>query len=482
MKTKDFHVWLLLVFFSLAYASWSVVKHNRFQTSAVDLALFDQPLWHYSRGEAPYSTVKYNSVPGAHILGDHFHPTLALLSPLYWLWDDVRVILVAQAVLAVLSAWPIYQIARLKLGHKFFSLSLTFSYLTFLGFQTALDYDFHEVAVAILPFSLALYYLITNNLIGYVISAVLAALTKEDMPLFIAFLGIFSLVRLRKVKLGGLTVLFGFTLYFVVTQFLIPHFKGDRFAYEELDPRLGKTSFDLLKTAALNPWLVLNVLFFPFLKTKTMLNLLASFAFLPLLSPITLLLAIPNLAGRFLTRLPQRWLIRYQYGINVTPILAAAVIFGLEDLKKVGFLRRRFDTILKVSSFLLIAAPLLQTYRVNGPLLRIFNPDSYRPEKRFEVNYALLNRIPKDVDVSVMAQSSFVPHLSHRRVIFRYEDGLIDKAGPDYVLMSADEASDPPYVRQDLEAKIEILRQNPAYEVEYWDGVRLLLKRRGVLE
>ena len=480
MKKINIPLWILIVFFSLTYAFWSVNKHNRFQTDAVDLAIFDQPLWHYSRFESPRSTVKYNQFPGEHILGDHFHPTLALLSPLYWIWNDVRILLIAQAMIAVLSVWPIYQIAKMKIGSQFFSLALSFSYLTFIGLQTAIDYDFHETTLSILPFSLAVYFLLKNNYKLYFLSLLLAIFTKEDMPLFAAMLGLLAVLKLRKVRIGALTVFLGITIYFVVTQFVIPYFKKDRFAYEELDPRLGKTTLDLIRSAVTNPLLVLNVLFLPLLKTKTMLNLLASFAFLPLLSPTTLLLTLPNLASRFLTGLSQRWLLRFQYNVVLTPMLALGVIFGLENLRRVNFFNRNFGRLLIVLSFLLIISPVVQTYRTNGPLLRILSPDSYRWEPRFKINYDLISRIPQDPNVSVMAQSSFVPHLSHRYKIFRFEDNLIDKSKPEYVLMSADEATDPAYVRRDLEGKIESLRKNPLYDILYWDGVRLLMRVKKV--
>ncbi len=476
MKKINVPLWIIIVFFSLIYAFWSVNKHNRFQTDAVDLAIFDQPLWHYSRFESPRSTIKYNQYPGEHILGDHFHPTLALLSPFYWIWSDVRMLLIAQAIISVLSVWPIYQIAKMKIGSRIFPLALSFSHLTFIGLQTAIDYDFHETTLSILPFSFAAYFLLKNNYRLYLLSLLFAIFTKEDMPLFVAMLGLFAVLKLRKFRIGVLTMFLGITIYFVVTQFIIPYFKHDRFAYEELDPRLGKTTLDLIRSTVTNPLLVLNVLFTPLLKTKTMLNLLASFAFLPLLSPVTLLLTLPNLASRFLTGLSQRWLLRFQYNVVLTPMLALGVIFGLENLKRVKFFNRNFNKLLLVSSFLLIISPVVQTYRINGPLLRILNLSYYRWEPRFKINYALISMIPKDPNVSVMAQSSFVPHLSHRYKIFRFEDNLIDKSQPEYVLMSSEEASDPPYLRKDLENKIELLRKNPSYDVLYWDGVRLLMK------
>ena len=479
MIKRENIIWWLILTFAVVYGFWSVTKHNQFRTDAIDLAIFDQPLWHYSRLEVPLSTVKYNQSPGEHILGDHFHPLLALLSPLYWLWDDVRILLIAQAIFAAVSVWPIYQIAQLKLGRRSFSLAVSFAYLTFIGLQTALDYDFHETVIALLPFSLAIYFLLRGRIWAYFLSLAAAMLLKEDMPLFVATLGLFSAIELREIRLGVVTFFLGISSYLLITQVAIPIFKHDRFAYEELDPRLGKTTLDLIRTTWTNPLLVAETLFLPVLKTKTILNLLASFSFLPLLSPTALLMALPNLASRFLTRLSQRWLIRFQYNAILTPVMALAVIFGLSKIKRVKFLERRFNLLLNLASILLIMAPIVQTIRTNSPLLRILSSSSYKFDERFFINYHLLARIPKDANVSVMAQSSFVPHLSHRYKIYRFEDGLVDKSHPEYILMSADEASDPPYVRHDLEDKIDTLKRNPSYEVLFWDGIRLLMRLKG---
>src|SRR3989338_1097420 len=185
--------------------------------------------------------------------------------------------------------------------------------------------------------------------------------------------------------------------------------------------------------------------------------------------------------GRFLTGLGQRWLIRYQYNIILTPIFSLGAILGalalLSFLRKRGYLSLSGKVIPLISLFLL-TVPVIQTLRTNAPFVRILDPRSYVYDNRFDINYRLLAMIPKDPVVSVMAKSTFVPHLSHRFEIYRYEGWVIDKKKPQFVLMSADEGSDPPYGR---EIKLEIisdLSKKPNYDVLYFDGVRLLMKRR----
>jgi hypothetical protein len=71
----------------------SVFRHDHFGSNAYDLGLFDQTIWGYSRLELLPNTV----VRLPNLLGDHFHPILVALAPLYWVWSDPRVLLVAQA-------------------------------------------------------------------------------------------------------------------------------------------------------------------------------------------------------------------------------------------------------------------------------------------------------------------------------------------------------------------------------------------------
>ncbi|PIU02220.1 hypothetical protein COT66_01120, partial [Candidatus Shapirobacteria bacterium CG09_land_8_20_14_0_10_49_15] len=76
----------------VAYAILSILRHNHFQSGGFDLGIYDQAVWQYANFLNPYNTVKTS-----HILGDHLTLTLPLLAPLFWLWDDVRSLLIFQA-------------------------------------------------------------------------------------------------------------------------------------------------------------------------------------------------------------------------------------------------------------------------------------------------------------------------------------------------------------------------------------------------
>ena len=103
--------WILLL--SIAYSALSVIRHNHFQSGGFDLGIYDQAVWQYSRFQFPYNTIKERF-----ILGDHLTLTLPLLAPLFWLWEDVRILLVFQAFWISFSALAIYKVAIVRLSGK----------------------------------------------------------------------------------------------------------------------------------------------------------------------------------------------------------------------------------------------------------------------------------------------------------------------------------------------------------------------------
>src|SRR3989442_9904220 len=87
-----------------AYAAISIDRHDHFASNAFDLGVQDQTVWGYSRLQLIPNTV----VMIGNLLGDHFHPILIAIAPLYWIWDDVRVLLIVQAVLLAIAGIPIF--------------------------------------------------------------------------------------------------------------------------------------------------------------------------------------------------------------------------------------------------------------------------------------------------------------------------------------------------------------------------------------
>lgn len=107
---------ILLVFFMVA---WSVLFitlafnfHAAMRTNRSDLGQIDQAVWNSSLGRWLENT---DAGFVATRLTDHVEPILVLISPIFWIWNDVRALLVLQVLFVAIGAWFIYQITNYEL-------------------------------------------------------------------------------------------------------------------------------------------------------------------------------------------------------------------------------------------------------------------------------------------------------------------------------------------------------------------------------
>ena len=82
--------------------------HAGMRTHRSDLGQIDQAVWNSSRGRFLEQT---DNGFVATRLTDHVEPILVLISPFFWLWDDVRALLLLQAAAAAIGVLPLYALA-----------------------------------------------------------------------------------------------------------------------------------------------------------------------------------------------------------------------------------------------------------------------------------------------------------------------------------------------------------------------------------
>src|SRR4029077_4673201 len=85
---------------AVGYAAISIYRHDHFASNAFDLGVQDQTIWGYSRLQMiPHTDERTPNLPG-----DRFHPLLMAIAPVYWIWDDARILLLVQAALLAVAA------------------------------------------------------------------------------------------------------------------------------------------------------------------------------------------------------------------------------------------------------------------------------------------------------------------------------------------------------------------------------------------
>lgn len=430
--------------FSAAYALVGLFRHWHFSSSAFDLGIFDQAIWHLSRFEVPASTISGYS----NILGDHFYPIIAAFAPLYWVAPAPETLIVAQAILLACSIVPVYLFlrARFPAGP---SLTLSAAYGCFWGLQRTAWFDVHEMAFAPVLIALAILAVDRRNWRLLWLASATLLLVKEDLIPLVSGFGVY-LMLIGERRRGAVLTVLSLLWFFAVVFFVIPSLSdAGAWAYSG--------AYDAVWH---RPWMAPVLMLTPAEKIHTIVLWLAPFLFLPLCSPLGMLL-VPVAVERLLSASPNHWGHGAHYSAPLAPILAMAAADGLARLA-----RRRVITGAAVAS--LVVSAILPGHQ---PILRLFAPKHYQRPRFQDTGEQALLLIPRDA--SVVAQAAIVPHLSQRAQIF-----VLDAKAPDadYVIASTDLSPWPALNTGDISRLIDE-RKERGYQPVFEHGGWVVLKR-----
>jgi uncharacterized membrane protein len=402
----------LLTLASTVGMSWSAIyRHQHFGSNAYDLGIFDQAVWGYSRLEWMPNTIL--RLP--HVMGDHLHPILVSLAPLYWVWDDVRALLVVQALLLALAGVPVFLWAREQIG-SVPALTFQTAYLVFWAVVGGSIFDFHELAFAAPIVSVAIYAALTRRTALLWLFVVLGLLTREDVALTFVGLALFIGVVQRRwrdaVALAGVAAAW-FVFAFKVA---IPALAGGNAYAHWAYSQLGENPASAVLHLVTHPVDSARTFFTPHDKVVALGNLFLPWLALPLLSPLVLVM-LPTLGARFFSDKPSHWAPQgFHYSLMLAPIIAFAAVDTTRRAR--DLLADRWETLVPVAlAGLTLVASLYFTFARIKPLDELRR---YTPAERIADIEECLRVVPPDA--SVAATSALVPHLSHRRSIFVLDD------------------------------------------------------------
>jgi uncharacterized membrane protein len=404
--------WALAIAFVLPYSALSVSRHLHLESTAYDLGIFEQALRSYAELRAPVSELKG---AGFNLLGDHFHPALALLAPLYRLFPSPVTLLVAQAVLLAVSVVPVARFAIEARGCRdgaFVGIAYGLSW----GIQQAVWFDFHEVALAVPLLAVSARLLARRRWGAAVLWALPLLLVKEDQALTVAAIGAYVCWRGRRglgAAVAGVAVLAGVLTVLVVVPALNP---GHVYPYASV-----------AQPAGADP---LTRFLLPAAKAVTVLALLAPTAFMALRSPLVLL-AVPTLAARYWAANPFYWGTGFHYSATLMPVLFVAFVDGLERLgpSPDPFLRR-----LRVAapSVALLLAVAMTAH--GQPLRALAEPTTWRLPPGVPAAHAALAVIPDGADVA--ATNRLAPQLTSRCRVFLFRGVRAGDVRPEWVAVN----------------------------------------------
>ena len=446
--------------FALAFTLLMVRRHAAFRTFALDLAKFDQAIWNTLHGRFLFSTLQNQS-----ILANHFTPYMALLSPLFLVWSDVRVLFFVQTAGLAIAGLLLFKIVRLKHPTLAPWFLLAF-YLNPALHEVALV-EFRRVTLAVPFLALAYYALYVRKRWLMVLGLGLALLCKEDIALLVLMVGVYLLLFERDWRWGVPLALVGGVWALVVTFWVIPAFEPPRegpVLYSQMNTFCleGDTYGEMLGYLLRDPLLLVRRVF----DRQGLLALWRVFLpvglVLPFLAPDWLLMVAPSMLLMLMSCTDMHKLTGW-YTASILPGLFAAVAVALS--RRSERMARRLVVLLVCAT---IAGFILYSH---APLGGKYDAARYRVTDHARRAARVVAAVPDDARVA--AQDPYVPHLSHREHIYLYPWFANDEEDVDYILLDRHVNAYPlqPY---QVERVIDDLVANTDYVVEMeGDGIYL---------
>ena len=432
-------------FFGVAYGLYGLFRHWNFGSSAFDLGIFDQVVWHLSRFEAPGSSIRgFSNFPG-----DHFFPVIVLFAPFYWIRPGPDTLIVIQALSSAISIVPVYLFARGRLAAGP-ALGIAIAYGCFWGIQRAIAFDVHETAFSPLVVAVAILAMDRWHWPLFWSAVVVMMLIKEDHIPLVAGLGLLLVIQ-EEPRKGAIAIIGSAAALAVAVGIIVPAF-NDLGGYEYMSSYRGVLS---------DPGRIPISLVSPPVKIQTAILWFAPFVFLSLASPLAILV-VPFVLIRFLSDSPTHWGTTFHYSAPLAPIIAMSAADGLVRIAKRWDPHGARPIVACAVAACVLCSAILPGHQ---PLWRVFVPDHYRARASSQLGRELLAMIPDGA--SVVAQAAVVPHLSLRDRIYVLDDRAPDA---DYVLTCA---SLSPWPADAFDQLRRLLEQRKA------DGYEVMVEREG---
>lgn len=399
-------LWLSIGIYILFFSIICFLKFNSFAYNDFDLAIHDQVLWNILHGSI------FNSILGIDFLGNHMHLISFLIAPIYKLFPHPLTLLFLQTVALGIGAYPLYLLARLVLGYKW-ALAISFMYLIYPALGYTNLFEFHPTVFAT-PFLLFMLYYFHKDRFGmFLLFVVLAMSCQENMPLAIIAMGFYALFKRKRIKWIILPMAIGgIYLWLCVTKFM-PYFNKNTIQFIAIYSHLGDSYTKIIMNILQHPLEIMKIIFTKY-KVIYLTQLFGPLSFLPLLSPLSLLAALPLFMQHLLSLRITEVTIYYHYTAEIIPFIFLALIYGIKNLINLNWLKKR--QVLLAIPLVLVSLGYNFSLGPHSRLLKyatIFKKDELDKQKEL-----LLKNIPKDA--AVVSTFEFLPRLSHRKELYSF--------------------------------------------------------------
>jgi uncharacterized membrane protein len=246
-------VWAMAAVWAGLLSYLSIRRHDAVWTGRFDLGNMAQAVWSTAQGR-PLETTDAAGDQFVR-LGAHVDPILVLFTPLTWTGALPQALLVAQALIVATGALPAYWLGRRWLGDERLAVAAAAVYLLYPPLMWATLTEFHPVTLAAPLLLFCIWAAEERRYALLTVFAVLAALTKEEVGLALAVLGLWMVVRGLGRRYGAALAAALLAWVAVAVLVVVPRFSDGRgSAFVERYATLGDDGGEVARTLLTRPW------------------------------------------------------------------------------------------------------------------------------------------------------------------------------------------------------------------------------------
>ena len=403
--------------FGAGLSSLAVLQHRAFWTGRFDVGNLVQAVWSTAHGDF----LSVTGLTGRQIsrLGAHFDPIVAAFAPFWWLWPDPALLLVTQGLAVATGAVPVYLLGRRHLDSEWVSAGLALAYLLHPATQWLVLDDFHPVALATPLLLWGFWFLDSGRLLPFALVAGAACLTKEQIGLVVAAMGLWYALRPEGRRVGLAIAVVGAAVSLVAVTVVVPHFApGGGSPFEGRYASVGGSPGGIAKTAVTDPGAIVSEVTGGH-DLAYLADLLLPLLGLPILAPLAALTAAPELLLNLLSGTRTQTSIHFHYTAGALPGLMVGAVLGAARLRRRFAWARRPEGRAVVLSTVLAGVVLgpLPIWR-HVPLGSELATREHVANSRVETMERAVRLVPPDAAVS--ATNTLGAHLSERRRILSF--------------------------------------------------------------
>lgn len=194
--------------------------------------------------------------PDKPLFYDHFNVGIVPLAPLWWLYPDIKLMILLQVVAVYGCAVPLYWIGRHTLGDRRAALLLVFAWVVYPAtsqFVYSGSYGFRWGNLCLLLDFIALACWVSRRPGWALALAVWAMLIKEEAAIVVGMFGLYLALFERRRLAGAALTAFAFGFFLLVSSVIVPRANAGEYALMRFFDQLGATKWQIALSPLTRP-------------------------------------------------------------------------------------------------------------------------------------------------------------------------------------------------------------------------------------